>query len=114
MKLLTVIAIALSLLLMILTSPPYSQPPEGKPAGLNSGYWVNPDGSRGLLTGSGGQSPASARRQYVWINPDGAGGTDHADLQPAGPKDYSWTNPDGATGTVGAVHARADRSDPRF
>jgi hypothetical protein len=114
MKSLSVIVAVLSLFLIILTSPPDSHPDSAGSLHRTTAYWVNPDSSRGLLTGSAGESSDSARRQYGWINPDGAGGTDKADSQPSRSKDYSWTNPDGATGSVRAVHARADGPDTTF
>jgi hypothetical protein len=114
MKSFSLLVTALSLFLIVLTSPPDSHPDSAGSLDRTTAYWVNPDGARGLLTGSAGESSGSARRQYVWINPDGAGGTDQADPQPSRSKDYSWTNPDGATGTVRAVHARADGPDTTF
>ena len=114
MKSLSLIAAASSLLLIIITSPPDSHPDSAGYLDRTTAYWVNPDGSRGLLTGHAGESSGSTRRQYVWVNPDGTGGTEQAEPRPSRSKDYSWTNPDGATGTVRAVHARADGSDTTF
>ncbi|HJR78268.1 MAG TPA: hypothetical protein VJ805_14915 [Nitrospiraceae bacterium] len=114
MKSFSVIVAVSSLFLIILTSPPNSHPDSAGSLDRTTAYWVNPDGSRGLLTGRAGESSGSARREHVWINPDGVGGTGKADSQPSRSKNYSWTNPDGATGTVRAVHARTDGRDMTF
>lgn len=106
MKGFSVVAIAISLLLIILTSPPYSRPDATGSTGPNSGYWVNPDGSRGLLMGGANES-ASQRRADSWVNPDGAHGTDQSHPGQALVSGYSWVNPDGTAGKMTPVHAHA-------
>ena len=113
MKRFSVIAIAVSLLLIILTSPPYSHPDSAGSSNHTSAYWVNPDGTRGLMMGAG-EPPASPRPQYAWINPDGNSGTDQGHSNRSSAKDYSWVNPDGAVGKISPVHAHADGADPAF
>lgn len=113
MKTLSVVAAAVSLLLIVLTSPPDSQPSPSDSMEHAPAYWVNPDGARGLVSQTD-DPPASPRSRYAWANPDGASGTepDHPDRSPA--KEYSWTNPDGVAGKAGGVHARADRAPTAF
>ena len=113
MKSFSAVVIAISLFLIILTSPPPSHPDSAGSIDRTSAHWVNPDGTRGLMMGAG-EPPASPRRQYTWINPDGVSGTDQGHLDRSLAKDYSWVNPDGAAGKISSAHARADRADPAF
>jgi hypothetical protein len=118
MKSLSVVAIAISLLLIILTSPPYSRPDATGAEAHNSEYWVNPDGSRGLVAGGDNQS-ASPRRTDPWVNPDGARGTDHTASDQHHPgqssaSGYTWVNPDGTAGKMSAAQARVDGPDSTF
>lgn len=113
MKTLSVIAIAASLFLIVLTSPPYSRPDTASLSKDNSLSWVNPDGAHGAVTSTSAQH-SSQRRGYVWVNPEGVHGTE--DLRPADSTagEYSWVNPDGSTGHLSAVHANVSRSDAAF
>jgi hypothetical protein len=113
MKNFSVVAITLSLLVIILTSPPYSRPDATGSAGHNSGYWVNPDGSRGLAAGSDNES-ASQGRVYSWVNPDGARGTEQNQSGQSLASGSSWVNPDGTAGRMSPAQARADGPDSTF
>jgi hypothetical protein len=113
MKTLSVIAIVTTLFLIVLTSPPYSRPDTAGLAKHDGLFWVNPDGSRGLIATI--PDPLSPqRRELVWVNPDGARGTHDGNLHRSSARDYSWVNPDGSTGHLGSSHARASRSDAAF
>jgi hypothetical protein len=107
MKTFSAIVAAVSLLLIVLTSPPHSHPRGTGSTASAPAYWVNPDGSRGLLTQTG-DAPASPRRQYSWINPDGIAGMESGSSGRSPAMHYSWMNPDGAAGKAGTVHAQAD------
>jgi hypothetical protein len=113
MKALSVITIAASLVLIVLTSPPYSQPDQVNLVNNDGPSWVNPDGAHGLIVGALVGS-SRERREHVWVNPDGVRGTDNrlVGLSPA--RDYSWVNPDGSTGHLSPAHANASRSEIAF
>ena len=113
MKTLSVIAIAASLFLIVLTSPPYSRPDTASLSKDHRLYWVNPDGARGAVTSTTAQH-SPQRHGHVWVNPEGVHGRE--DLHPADSSAgaYSWMNPDGSTGHLGAVHANVSRSDTAF
>lgn len=113
MKNFSVVVIAISLFLIILTSPRYSHPGSSGSIDHPSAYWVNPDGSRGLMMGAGEPS-ASPRGQYVWVNPDGVRGTDEGHSDRSVARDSAWMNPDGTAGKTSPVHARADGPDSTF
>ena len=70
MKGLIIIVIGMSLSLIVLTSPPNSAPDAAGSISQQAGYWVNPDGSRGILRDSVKPS-VHQRSAYSWVNPDG-------------------------------------------
>lgn len=113
MKTLSVIAIGVSLILMVLTSAPYSRSDTAGPEKHDGLFWANPDGSHGLIAGPRDQS-SFERRGHVWVNPDGVSGTDDSLVGPSSARDYSWVNPDGSTGHPSPAHANASRSDVAF
>jgi hypothetical protein len=78
------------LLLIILTSLPYSRA-EHKPTGVvDVVHWMNPDGSKGIAVVSG-----ASKRTLAWGNPDGTTAfvKQHSTSEPAFA--YAWANPDG-------------------
>ena len=113
MKTLSVIAMVTSLCLIVLTSPPYSQPDTASLAKHDGPSWVNPDGTHGLIASSLDAS-SPEKREHVWVNPDGARGTDSSPVGLSSARDYSWVNPDGSTGHLTAAHANASRSGIAF
>jgi hypothetical protein len=113
MKSFSVVVAALSLFLIVVTSPPPSHPDSAGSIDRTTAYWVNPDGSRGFMTRAG-KPLASPQRQYVWINPDGVVGSDEGHHSRSLAKDYAWVNPDGTAGPIRSAHARADRADSPF
>ena len=111
MKSFSVIVFALSLLLIVLTSPPPSHP--GSPGDHRTASWVNPNGTRGPLSNAA-EPAAPSRREYAWTNPDGVRGTERGHSGGSLAKGSSWVNPDGAAGKISPVHARADGANTTF
>ena len=109
MKGLIIMVIGMSLSLIVLSSPPTPPDAERSP---QAGYWVNPDGSRGILTDS--VKPPVHQRSYSWVNPDGISGTDRTDRGQSPATNHSWVNPDGTEGRMSAIHARSTGSRSNF
>ena len=113
MKSLIIMVIGMSLSLIVLTSPPNSAPDAAGSISQQAGYWVNPDGSRGILRDSVKPS-VHQRSAYTWVNPDGISGTDRTDRGQSPATNYSWVNPDGTEGKMSAIHARSSDSRSNF
>ena len=110
MKGLIIIVIGMSLLLIVLTSPPSSAPDAAGSIAQQQVYWVNPDGSRGIVRDSLNPSVHQMGAD-VWVNPDGIRGTDRRDREQSPATNYSWANPDGTERRMSAIHARSSDSN---
>ena len=93
MKHVLIAAMAITLFLIVLASPPYKNPHAVGSSDPGSVHWANPDGSRGTVL------MITLSRQidgtYAWTNPDGTHGVAKAARGPSSGMNYPWVNPDG-------------------
>ncbi|MET0515440.1 MAG: hypothetical protein ABW047_08975 [Nitrospiraceae bacterium] len=110
MKSLIIMIIAMSLSLMVVTSPPNSAPDAAESNTQQTGYWVNPDGTRGMVENSVKPS-VHHKNSYSWRNPDGVLGSDRTDRGESPATNYSWANPDGTQARISTIQARSTGSN---
>jgi hypothetical protein len=113
MKSFSVTAVMISLLLIVVTSPPTSGSRAQTYGIANEVHWINADGFQGVAGAGAGQS--DQRGSLSWVNPDGRRGTE---VRQSGQRSVaggsSWANPDGTTGRDLAVQARSTMPQSAF
>lgn len=100
----TTIAIGITLLVTVFTSPPCSGADHEPTRVASAVHWINPDGSKGAAVMS-----AVPYGTLAWINPDGTQGVMERYLAPA--PEYAWVNPDGRRDLSMAAVNGAHHSD---
>jgi|SoiMetStandDraft_5_1073268.scaffolds.fasta_scaffold1121819_1 hypothetical protein len=98
MKHVFIAAMAITLFLIVLASPPYTNSNAVGSSDLGSVHWANPDGSGvtvPMITLSRQVDGA-----YAWTNPDGTHGVAKTALGPSSATSYPWVNPDGTKNLI--------------